>query len=122
MSETVKVAIRCRPYNNKEKETQKQQIVKVDESRREIFIYNPKKDQRKQFTFDYTYGMQSEQKQIFEDCAFGIIESVLEGYNGTIFAYGQTGTGKTFTMEGESSDENLKGIIPRSFEQIFNTI
>lgn len=60
MSETVKVAIRCRPYNSNEKESQKQQIVQVDESRREIFIYNPKKEQKKQFTFDYTYGMKSE--------------------------------------------------------------
>ena len=47
---------------------------------------------------------------------------MLEGYNGTIFAYGQTGTGKTFTMEGVNSDETLKGIIPRAFAQIFNMI
>lgn len=45
----------------------------------------------------------------------------MEGYNGTIFAYGQTGTGKTFTMEGVNSPE-LKGIIPRSIEWIFNNI
>jgi kinesin family protein 3/17 len=40
---------------------------------------------------------------------------VLEGYNGTIFAYGQTGTGKTHTMEGSKTDENQRGIIPRTF-------
>lgn len=43
----------------------------------------------------------------------------MEGYNGTIFAYGQTGTGKTFTMEGADTPE-LKGIIPRTIEWIFN--
>ena len=51
-----------------------------------------------------------------------IIESVIQGYNGTIFAYGQTGTGKTFTMEGNLKEEELKGIIPRSFDMIFNLI
>lgn len=45
----------------------------------------------------------------------------MEGYNGTIFAYGQTGTGKTFTMEGVDTPE-LKGITPRSIEHIFNSI
>lgn len=50
-----------------------------------------------------------------------IIESVMEGYNGTIFAYGQTGTGKTFTMEGGESEE-LKGITPRTINWIFKNI
>ena len=47
---------------------------------------------------------------------------MLQGYNGTIFAYGQTGTGKTFTINGVPSDPQLKGIMPRSFETIFNLI
>ena len=85
-------------------------------------MYNPKKDQTKQFTFDYSYGFDAKQKDIYEDCAYSIVESVLQGYNGTIFAYGQTGTGKTFTMQGDQKNELLKGIIPRTFEQIFNTI
>lgn len=46
----------------------------------------------------------------------------MSGYNGTIFAYGQTGTGKTHTMVGKFEDENNKGIIPRSFDHIFETI
>jgi kinesin family protein 3/17 len=46
----------------------------------------------------------------------------MQGYNGTIFAYGQTGTGKTFTMEGVSDKAELKGIIPRSIDWIFNSI
>ncbi len=66
--------------------------------------------------------MRSCQENIFNDTAKPILESVLEGYNGTIFAYGQTGTGKTFTMEGIDKNEELKGIIPRSISWIFNAI
>ena len=51
-----------------------------------------------------------------------LVNSVLGGFNGTIFAYGQTGTGKTFTMEGVRTDENLKEVIPRSFDHIFTHI
>jgi kinesin family protein 3/17 len=47
---------------------------------------------------------------------------VLIGYNGTIFAYGQTGTGKTYTMEGSDDKEEFKGIVPRSIRYIFNAI
>ncbi len=50
------------------------------------------------------------------------MESVLEGYNGTIFAYGQTGTGKTFTMEGKDNPPSQRGIIPRTFEHVFKRI
>jgi kinesin family protein 3/17 len=53
---------------------------------------------------------------------FPIVESVLEGFNGTIFAYGQTGTGKTFTMSGIPTDPNLRGVIPNSFQHIFDRI
>jgi len=54
--------------------------------------------------------------------AFSLVESVLQGYNGTIFAYGQTGCGKTHTMEGKRSDPEHMGIIPRAFKHIFNFI
>jgi kinesin family protein 5 len=50
------------------------------------------------------------------------IQDVLNGYNGTIFAYGQTGSGKTYTMFGDLRDNDLKGIIPRSIEEIFDFI
>ena len=50
------------------------------------------------------------------------LQSVLEGYNGTIFAYGQTGSGKTYTMVGDFEDQEYKGIIPRSFDYLFERI
>ena len=62
------------------------------------------------------------QIDIYESCAANIIENVLEGYNGTIFAYGQTGTGKTHTMTGIEHDVEEKGIMPRSFEDVFKRI
>ena len=66
--------------------------------------------------------MDSTQEQVFQETAMPIVESVVQGYNGTIFAYGQTGTGKTFTMEGDFETDINKGIIPRSFDLMFNII
>lgn len=75
------------------------------------------------FTFDRVFPMNTMQRDVFE---FGIketVDDVLNGYNGTIFAYGQTGSGKTFTMMGSDIDnDNMKGIIPRITEQIFENI
>ena len=50
------------------------------------------------------------------------MDAVVEGYNGTVLAYGQTGCGKTFTMMGIPNDEELKGVIPRTFSHIFTVI
>ena len=122
MAETVKVAVRCRPLSKNEQNGVYTNVVSIEEQRKEIFLTNSKTSQTKQYTFDYVYSQTSKQKDVYEECAFRIVEGVTEGYNGTIFAYGQTGTGKTFTMEGDKRDEEMKGIIPRTFEQIFNTI
>jgi kinesin family protein 3/17 len=64
----------------------------------------------------------SRQKDLYEETFRITVDAVLEGYNGTIFAYGQTGTGKTFTMEGVRSDPELCGVIPNSFDHIFKHI
>lgn len=71
------------------------------------------------FYFDNVYDSKTKQETVFNETALPIIESVMQGYNGTIFAYGQTGTGKTHTMEGTGDDI---GIIPRSFSKIFEMI
>ncbi|KAL4714795.1 hypothetical protein ACJJTC_002654 [Scirpophaga incertulas] len=62
------------------------------------------------------------QMDIYVQTASPIVEEVLKGYNGTIFAYGQTGTGKTYTMAGSNSAPELRGIIPNSFAHIFSHI
>lgn len=59
---------------------------------------------------------------LFYESFRDLVDSVLNGFNGTIFAYGQTGTGKTFTMEGIRNDSELKGVIPNSIEHIFHHI
>lgn len=64
----------------------------------------------------------SEQKDIFAETAYPVCENVIQGYNGTIFAYGQTGTGKTFTITGVPDDPVNMGIMPRAFENIFEQI
>ena len=88
----------------------------------EVLVQKPTDDVPKIFTFDSVYDYKSEQENIFTETAYPIIDFVLQGYNGTIFAYGQTGTGKTFTINGVPKDPVLKGIMPRSFESIFNSI
>jgi kinesin family protein 3/17 len=76
----------------------------------------------KQFTFDKVFDENTDQEQLFENTARHIVGSVIEGYNGTIFAYGQTGTGKTHTMEGELSPPEMKGVMSRCFEAVYNCI
>jgi len=68
--------------------------------------------------------MDSTQQEVYDQTAKPAIDSLLEGYNSTILAYGQTGTGKTFTMEGYTKNtfDEGRGIIPRSIENIFNHI
>jgi kinesin family member 3B len=85
-------------------------------------VNKPGDEVPKIFTFDSVYDWNSEQENVFNESAWPIIDNVLQGYNGTIFAYGQTGTGKTFTITGVPKDPTLKGIMPRSFEAIFNQI
>jgi hypothetical protein len=60
--------------------------------------------------------------ELYNTTARRIVDSVLKGYNGTIFAYGQTGTGKTFSMEGIRDVPDLRGIIPNAFQHIFDSV
>ena len=76
----------------------------------------------KQFTFDGAYYMDSTAEQIYNDIVYPLVENVIEGYNGTVFAYGQTGSGKTFSMQGDDKIPAQRGIIPRTFEHIFESI
>ena len=73
------------------------------------------------FTFDYVYSENDTQKYVYNNSAKSGVLSVLKGYNATIIAYGQTSAGKTYTMEGFNNNE-LRGIIPRSIEDIFEYI
>lgn len=72
--------------------------------------------------FIYLLITSSKQRDLYEETFYNLVESVLSGFNGTIFAYGQTGTGKTFTMEGVRDNKELRGVIPNSFDHIFSFI
>jgi len=75
------------------------------------------------FSFDHVFDMQTTQKQIYDVAAKPIIDSVLEGFNGTIFAYGQTSSGKTHTMTGPNVENvEQQGIIPRMVRTVFTRI
>uniref|UniRef100_A0A8C1P598 Kinesin family member 5A n=1 Tax=Cyprinus carpio TaxID=7962 RepID=A0A8C1P598_CYPCA len=76
----------------------------------------------KPYVFDHVFPTNTTQEQVYNTCAKQIVKDVLGGYNGTIFAYGQTSSGKTHTMEGKLHDPQQMGIIPRIAEDIFNHI
>ncbi|XP_060632428.1 kinesin heavy chain [Anolis sagrei] len=78
--------------------------------------------QGKPYVFDRVLPPNTSQEQVYNTCAKQIVKDVLEGYNGTIFAYGQTSSGKTHTMEGKLHDPQLMGIIPRIAHDIFDHI
>ena len=98
----------------------------IDKSTASITINKPNVNNRgasKSFTYDAVFPADSSQIELYEKTAFSLVESVAEGFNGTIFAYGQTGCGKTFTMMGpDPYDNKMSGIIPRSFKHIFNIV
>ena len=121
-TECIRVIIRCRPLSEQEVKDGREIAVKMNHKTGEVIVNKPGEEIPKVFTFDSVYDWVSEQETIFAETAYPIIENVLQGYNGTIFAYGQTGTGKTFTINGVPKDPVLKGIMPRSFESIFKEI
>jgi hypothetical protein len=95
-----------------------------ERERQREWVENPGLFQLHRFTFDFVFDMDASQQEVYETTAKPAVISILQGYNSTIFAYGQTGTGKTFTMEGftYNSSDIQRGIIPRSIEEIFNYI
>jgi kinesin family protein 3/17 len=125
--ECVRVVVRCRPMSSKEKDDGRQKVVEMDKKRGSVVLHADQTkggsgEPPKTFTFDQVYDDTSQQEVLYQETAARIVDSVLEGFNGTIFAYGQTGTGKTFTMEGVNEPPELRGIIPRAFAQVFEMI
>uniref|UniRef100_A0A7N6BY82 Kinesin-like protein n=1 Tax=Anabas testudineus TaxID=64144 RepID=A0A7N6BY82_ANATE len=111
----IKVLCRFRPLNQSE-------IIRGD-----LFLPKFQGDDTvvvggKSYAFDRVFPTNTTQEQVYNTCAKQIVKDVLGGYNGTIFAYGQTSSGKTHTMEGKLHDPHQMGIIPRIAEDIFNHI
>ncbi|KAK9874406.1 hypothetical protein WA026_002753 [Henosepilachna vigintioctopunctata] len=121
--ENVRVFIRVRPLNKKELAEDHLNIVLVDTSENLIVLNKDGNgEKRKPYKFDQIFDDNSTQMDLYRVIAAPIVEKVLQGYNGTIFAYGQTGTGKTYTMAGNLSNSETKGITPNAFSHIFTQI
>ncbi|CAF1598995.1 unnamed protein product, partial [Didymodactylos carnosus] len=107
----IKVVCRVRPLNDKEERARSKSVVKF-----------PSDHDDKDYVFDKVFRPDATQEKVYIEAAKEIVEYVLKGYNGTIFAYGQTSSGKTHTMQGVLNKENEQGIIPRIVQDIFNHI
>ncbi|XP_067935963.1 kinesin-like protein KIF11-B [Watersipora subatra] len=125
------VAVRCRPMNGTELAERSWSIVETDNENKSVSVRERPQvgAPTKTFTFDKVFGTTSKQIDVYKSVVEPAIEEVIMGYNCTIFAYGQTGTGKTFTMEGERSAEHLRweddpmaGIVPRSLAHLFERL
>ncbi|XP_035532456.1 kinesin heavy chain-like [Morone saxatilis] len=111
----VKVMCRFRPLNDAERGRGDKFIPKFNGEDTVVVAGKP-------YVFDRVLPPNTEQVQVYDTCARQIVKDVLGGYNGTIFAYGQTSSGKTHTMEGNLHDPRLMGIIPRISRDIFDHI
>ncbi|XP_014468851.1 PREDICTED: kinesin-like protein unc-104 isoform X18 [Dinoponera quadriceps] len=128
---SVKVAVRVRPFNSREIRREAQCI--IDMSGSTTSIVNPKatpgsKDAVKSFNYDYSYFSMdpndenySSQLMVYKDIGEEMLEHAFEGYNVCIFAYGQTGAGKSYTMMGKQ-EEGQEGIIPQICKDLFRKI
>ncbi|XP_017754862.1 PREDICTED: kinesin-like protein unc-104 isoform X10 [Eufriesea mexicana] len=128
---SVKVAVRVRPFNNREISREAQCIIEM--SGNTTSILNPKapagsKDAFKSFNYDYSYfsmdpndSNYSSQLMVYKDIGEEMLQHAFEGYNVCIFAYGQTGAGKSYTMMGKQ-EEGQEGIIPQICKDLFRKI
>lgn len=117
-STNVQVAVRCRPLNSREKATGRGAVVQCKPNSNEVAVVK-----RKTYTFDSVFGQYSTQRDVFTSVVRPAVDEALAGYNCTVFAYGQTGTGKTYTMQGDlSPTSETAGIIPRSVHCIFDSL
>ncbi|KAM6259207.1 kinesin-like protein KIF1A isoform 18-T20 [Spheniscus humboldti] len=126
---SVKVAVRVRPFNSREMSRESKCIIQMSGST--TTILNPKqpKETPKSFSFDYSYWSHTtpadinyaSQKQVYQDIGEEMLQHAFEGYNVCIFAYGQTGAGKSYTMMGKQ-EKDQQGIIPQLCEDLFSRI
>ncbi|CAO2177365.1 unnamed protein product [Urochloa humidicola] len=129
----VQVLLRCRPFSDDELRSNAPQVITCNDYQREVAVTQTiaGKQFDRVFTFDKVFGPTAKQQDLYDQAIIPIVNEVLEGFNCTIFAYGQTGTGKTYTMEGECRRAKSgpkgqlpadAGVIPRAVKQIFDTL
>ncbi|MES1904441.1 MAG: Kinesin-related motor protein [Paramarteilia canceri] len=116
----ISVFVRIRPPACSGRSADETQVVRSS-SKSQVCVQSSNQTQ-KTFTYDRVFGPEANQEQIFVNTTKPVLDEVLNGYSCTIFAYGQTGTGKTYTMSGDFSSPEKSGIIPRSIKQLFNRL
>ncbi|KAL1021149.1 hypothetical protein UPYG_G00009420 [Umbra pygmaea] len=126
---SVKVAVRVRPFNSRETSKESKCIIQMQGN--STIITNPKnpKDPAKSFSFDHSYWSHTtpedpafaSQSLVYNDLGKEMLQHAFDGYNVCIFAYGQTGAGKSYTMMGRQ-EEGQEGIIPLLCEELFDKI
>ncbi|KAK2401352.1 kinesin protein KIN-5D [Trifolium repens] len=125
----VQVLLRCRPLSDDEQKSNVPKVVSCNENKREVIVMQTvaNKQVDRVFNFDKVFGPKSQQRSIYDQAIAPIVNEVLDGFNCTVFAYGQTGTGKTYTMEGGMRNKGgdltaEAGVIPRAVRQIFDIL
>ena len=117
----VNVICRFRPMNDLERTSGNEQVCDFT-SPTSLTFHSSREKNVYRFNFDRIFPPSSTQQDIYDFGVKGIIDSVLDGYNGTVLAYGQTSSGKTYTMQGEMDEERTQGIIPRMINHVFKHI
>ncbi|CAD5114846.1 DgyrCDS3881 [Dimorphilus gyrociliatus] len=120
----IKVSVRIAHIHSKNNENVDTITSKLNTSTNSILVKNPKDDKKevKIFNFDNVFDHLTSQEEIFNTCAQSVIENVINGYNGAIISYGVSGSGRSYTMNGDGDNIGDFGIIPRSITYIFDLI
>ncbi|XP_062203178.1 kinesin-like protein KIN-5A [Phragmites australis] len=127
----IQVLLRCRPLSEEERRLNTPVVITCNDQRREVSVAQniANKQIDRTFVFDKVLGPKSRQQDVFNHAVVPLVNEVLDGYNCTIFAYGQTGTGKTYTMEGGGGGKAQNGelpsdagVIPRAVKRIFDIL
>ncbi|XP_031370536.1 kinesin-like protein Klp61F isoform X1 [Apis dorsata] len=129
LCQQIQVFVRIRPINNSEKNDKCTNILEIPNDKEVIIHERPYDKISKKFKFNSVFGPSAKQINVYNVVVNPLLEQVLAGYNCTVFAYGQTGTGKTFTMEGINKEPSLywhsdssAGMIPRSLSHLFDKL
>ncbi|EAN80336.1 kinesin, putative [Trypanosoma brucei brucei TREU927] len=120
-AENIRVVIRCRNLLGFETERGDKALVRLDLATNQVIVQHPIGD-ADVFAFDAVYNNTYTQRDLFLQEVQPLVEAVLQGYNATVFAYGQSGSGKTHTMTGKLNDQEMWGMMPQVVNHLFNEI
>ncbi|KAK9240186.1 P-loop containing nucleoside triphosphate hydrolase protein [Lipomyces kononenkoae] len=123
----IHVVVRCRGRNDREIKESSGVVISATGHKDITVQTGPLALSNKTYSFDRVFGPEADQAMVYDDVVAPILEEALAGYNCTVFAYGQTGTGKTYTMSGDVSDNygtfaSDAGIIPRALYRLFQAL